>query len=354
MPARNQPKTVEENIPVITQEEFYRQYDELRPDYERLGINMQQAIKSFLGEKKIPYLDVLYRVKDAASAYEKITRKNYNSPFEQIEDWCGLRVICYYPSDVDRICEIFTTEFDVKTQEDTASRLAPHEFGYRSTHFILTIKESWLKPPNYRGLENLKVEVQVRTILMHAWAEIEHKLAYKSTEQVPDQFKRQLYRLSAKFEEADEQFETLRYGLQEYRETLANQVGEAEPFPEQEFNLDVLKIFIDKHFPHHKRSNVLSVSDVFNELLTLGLGMKEIQEAYSIGIESLPKLEARWVREAPQHRTRLAQVGAFRMVMEVGNDAYFKLRLRGREGTDWVQSVIEEREELAKKRKPNS
>ena len=178
---------------VISQEDFRQQFAERKPHYEKLATNLQDALKSLLTDKKIAYLEVLARVKDVESAYEKIARKEYSKPFEQIEDWCGLRIICYYPSDIDLICKMLKDEFDVKTQEDTSKRLAAHEFGYRSTHFILQIKPAWASTPNYRTLEGFKAEIQVRTILMHAWAEIEHKLSYKSAEQVPEQFKRKLF-----------------------------------------------------------------------------------------------------------------------------------------------------------------
>ena len=57
----------------------------------------------------------------------------------------------------------------------------------------------WLVSPNYRGLGDIKIEIQVRTILMHAWAEIEHKLAYKNKAQIPESVTRNLALISAAF-----------------------------------------------------------------------------------------------------------------------------------------------------------
>lgn len=94
--------------------------------------------------------------------------------------------------------------------EDKVDNLEPDKFGYRSHHFVVTLRHEWLNVPNYRGLEGIKAEIQVRTILMHAWADISHKLSYKKKEHIPELFQRNLFQLSALFEIADDRFEMLR------------------------------------------------------------------------------------------------------------------------------------------------
>jgi ppGpp synthetase/RelA/SpoT-type nucleotidyltranferase len=303
---------------VISREEFQQQYNQRRPSYERLATNLQQALKSFLSEQGVSYLDVLFRVKDADSAYEKISRKEYEHPFEDIEDWSGLRIICYYPDDVAKICSILEKEFDVQTQEDTATRLAPHEFGYRSTHLILTVKDAWMTTTNYRGLGGFKAEVQVRTILMHAWAEIEHKLQYKSTEQVPEQFQRKLYRLSAKFEEADEQFDELRKGIAEYRATVREIVtDDINAFQTQELNLDTLTAFLNAAFPERERSYVGYVGDALNELIQANATMEDVVSSFDFAKRGLSIMEDDWRSQQDNQSESLTQVEALRAIIEI-------------------------------------
>jgi putative GTP pyrophosphokinase len=194
----------------INLNEVSEEYSKVRNKYDTLGTNLAQALELFLKENDLKVLSVTYRVKDKESFVEKIDRKNYEKPFDDIEDICGIRIICYYQSDVDKIAEIISKEFEVLENQDKEELLEADQFGYRSTHFIVKIKKEWLKAPNYRGLEDLKAEIQIRTVLMHAWAEIEHKLAYKKKSHIPDKFRRKLSRISAKLEEADEQFEELR------------------------------------------------------------------------------------------------------------------------------------------------
>lgn len=310
-----------EKQPVITQEEFRQQYNERKPHYERLAVNLKEAIKAFLAEKSIPYLDVLARVKDVDSAYEKISRKDYDKPFEQIEDWCGLRIICYYHGDIDVICDVLSIEFDVEEQENTARRLTAHEFGYRSTHLILKPKLSWAVTPNYRGLQDFKAEVQVRTILMHAWAEVEHKLAYKNKEQAPEQFHRKLSRLSAKFEEADEQFEELRNSIKEYRATIRKTVIATSAFRTQKLNLDTLQAFLDVAFPDREGS-IVATGGLIQDFKQAHMSMAEVVEGYELAKDTLPKFEI-----LPEvSNGRFLQVGALRTILDVGSDKFFIFR----------------------------
>ncbi len=72
---------------------------------------------------------------------KKYNEKKYNLPFEQIEDICGIRIICYYQSDITKICDIINTEFDVIESQDKEDLLESNEFGYRSFHFIVKLKK---------------------------------------------------------------------------------------------------------------------------------------------------------------------------------------------------------------------
>ncbi|MDN3615738.1 GTP pyrophosphokinase [Vibrio gallaecicus] len=208
-------------------------------------------MKAFLDEKNIPYVDVYSRVKSFDSFYEKIDRKKYADPFENIEDICGVRVICYYFSDIEKINSIIKEEFSILESEDKSELLGLKEFAYRSQHFIIKLNENWLSAPNYRRLDGLKAEVQVRTILMHAWAEIEHKLNYKSDAQVPELFQRKLFRLSAKLEEADEQFIELKDGIDGFRLKLKDELETNNSFDlTQSVNLDSYITFIRYCMPN--------------------------------------------------------------------------------------------------------
>jgi putative GTP pyrophosphokinase len=190
--------------------ELNSQFRELRPKYERLKDNIRSVLEQMMIENDIPTFAVESRLKDETSFANKVSRKGYSNPFDQIEDICGIRVICYYQEDIVRICEILKIEFDILSEENKQEMLNHDQFGYSSFHYIVKLKDSWLNHPSARGLSGLKAEIQIRTMLMHSWSAISHKLLYKNDSDVEPQFKRKLNRLSALIELADEQFNSIK------------------------------------------------------------------------------------------------------------------------------------------------
>ena len=76
--------------------EIKTKFDSLQSLYKRLGNNLVEALESFIEEEGISCLNIHFRVKEFESFYEKIERKTYSDPFNDIEDICGIRIICYY------------------------------------------------------------------------------------------------------------------------------------------------------------------------------------------------------------------------------------------------------------------
>lgn len=249
------------------------------PKYNKLGSNITQAIEMLLEEHSIQYLKVYYRIKEEKSFIEKIDRKKYINPFDQIEDICGVRIICYYRSDIDKVCKIINEEFEVLDSQDKEEKLNPDQFGYRSHHFIIKIKDEWLCTPNYKGLANLKAEIQIRTNLMHTWAEIEHELGYKKEEDIPFEFRRKFSRISAKLEEADEQFEELKQGINIYKNNIIAQTNEhgwnVSP-NKDELNVDKLQVFLDLFFEDRPKAGQTGLSELLKELKTLKIDIPQL------------------------------------------------------------------------------
>jgi ppGpp synthetase/RelA/SpoT-type nucleotidyltranferase len=308
--------------------ELLGEYEKRKHLYDRFGIGVSESIKYLLQEKKISFLDIASRTKSWESFSEKIDRKEYKSPFSDMEDFCGVRVICYYPTDVDKICELIAKEFDVLTREDTAKRLSPNEFGYRSTHLIINMKSEWLHVPAHRAFGGLKAELQVRTVLMHAWAEIQHKLAYKSREEVPAQFQRRLFQLSAKFEEGDGQFEQLRNDLEQYRGEVRRQAGEAESSQEP-LNLDILHDLLRRRFPDRRELKNLERT-LLPQILECNFTYGDLKKALEVPESLIIEVEKRT-------GVRFASVGAMRIALSVTFDSYYeKFRV---DAPFWNESV---------------
>lgn len=213
--------------PVVTSPNWKTRYAEIRPTYETYEKKLRELVTTVLDHAKIDVVQVEGRVKTVDSFAEKIGRKSgkYADPIEDMTDLVGLRIIAYYVEDVDRIVSLLRKEFDVLEEHSAnkQSELAPDQFGYTSNHLTVRIgsRSAWLEWAPYAGIA---VEFQVRTTLQHAWAAVNHKLSYKRVEEVPISLQRRLFRLSALFEMADEQFSAIRNAASELSDEYSDNV----------------------------------------------------------------------------------------------------------------------------------
>ena len=161
-----------------------------------------------------PMALVSSRAKTVESFAEKILRKydKYKNPVKQITDLCGARVVTHTQAEADRLCEFVEKHFEIDEGNslDTRSRLRTTEFGYRAVHYVVQMFR-----PSILGIETpveigpRKAEIQVCTMLQHAWAAVSHDRLYKSDIKVPETLERQLGAVAALFENADDAFSRL-------------------------------------------------------------------------------------------------------------------------------------------------
>lgn len=299
-----------------------KQYFELVKSYEKLAENMVVALKMLLDEADIKYMGISYRIKTFDSFLKKMDRKHLDDPFKQIADICGIRVICYYRSDIEIISDVINKNFKVIETEDKEELLDDDQFGYRSVHYMVSIKDEWLVVPNYKGLAGLKAEVQVRTNLMHTWAEIEHKLEYKNDDDIPTKFKRKFSRISAQLEMADEQFDELRQEITNYRkEVLLDTMSEAPYVREEEVNMDTLQVFLNYYFPNMDKSSRLANSLV-KDMNSLGLSLKELKHFYDEKHEVLDKITEQVLDNTEDNGFRWYQASSAITLLELCSPEY--------------------------------
>jgi ppGpp synthetase/RelA/SpoT-type nucleotidyltranferase len=168
------------------------------------------------------------RTKSVDSFVEKISRKNekYVNPLDDMTDLAGLRIIAYYTEDVETIGRLIKQEFAVDAEKsvDKVTELDPSQFGYTSVHYVVSLGPTRRDLPEWSRYADRFVEIQVRTALQHAWAAVDHKLRYKTTQEVPSGLRRRLFRLSALFELADDQFSELRRASQAVLDSYSRDV----------------------------------------------------------------------------------------------------------------------------------
>lgn len=170
---------------------------------------------------------VTCRAKSQASLSGKLERaeKSYLE-LNEITDLAGVRVITHFTDDAEAIASLIEAELDIDSDNsiDKQRLLEPNEFGYLSIHHVAQLPERRASLTEYSRFKGLKVEIQTRSILQHAWAEIEHDLGYKTTIAVPRKLRRRISRLAGLLELADQEFQTVRDEIGRYERELPHLV----------------------------------------------------------------------------------------------------------------------------------
>ncbi len=196
-----------------------RAYGARHAELTVVGEEAVALVRGLLDEAGINYLSVTGRTKSVASFAEKVARRSdgqllYDDPLTQITDVVGVRVITYVRDDVDAVAEVLAEQLTVTIDRDLGQETAQEgRFGYASRHLLLDLDGSADGPaaPALGGV----AQVQVRTVLQHAWAEFEHDIRYKGT--VPaehvGEFDRRFTLAAGLLELADREFSEIRERL---------------------------------------------------------------------------------------------------------------------------------------------
>ena len=94
------------------------------------------------------------------------------------------------------------------------------QVGYRSVHYVATFKQNRSKLTEYQEYKSIKFEIQIRTLLQHAWAEIEHDRNYKFSGELPSEIKRRFYLVSGSLELLDREFEQISKDIDVYAKSI--------------------------------------------------------------------------------------------------------------------------------------
>jgi putative GTP pyrophosphokinase len=196
-------------------DEFDLNYDAAVAGMELFGSTLERLIESLLDAEEIHVHSVTSRVKKRASVSRKLQRSSPERSIDTLTDLLGIRIITYFRDEVDSVARVIDREFSVDPDNSVDKRavLAPDRFGYLSLHYVCQVGASRARLPEYHTYENIRFEIQIRSILQHAWAEIEHDLGYKSEVAVPRLIRRRFSRLAGLLELADEEFLAIRAEL---------------------------------------------------------------------------------------------------------------------------------------------
>ncbi len=174
---------------IVNWDEFLMPYTKAVDELVLKFRGMEKEFKLLEQHSPIEYVEG--RVKRIGSILDKANRKNIapGEIEEKIEDIAGVRIICKFVEDIERVIALMRqrdgVDIRIKEERDYINHTKPS--GYRSYHMLIQYSVI-----TSRGAKDVRVELQIRTMAMNFWATIEHSIKYKYNGNIPDDLQRRL------------------------------------------------------------------------------------------------------------------------------------------------------------------
>ncbi len=197
-------------------------YAARQPETLRATEGFVALVTRLLDDAGINYLSVGGRAKSVASFAVKARRTVggepvFPNPLDDIIDQIGVRVITYLRGDVTAVADLLSDQLLILDDRDMGEQTASEgRFGYSSRHLLVRLDAERSVPAGHELLAGRSAQVQIRTVLQHAWAEFEHAIRYKGTipaEHAPD-LDRRFTLAAGLLELADREFSMIHDRLQ--------------------------------------------------------------------------------------------------------------------------------------------
>ena len=240
-------------------------YGVVEQSYKEYTTKIHELANSLIQESNIQIHSISSRTKGIDNLDEKVKRKGKKyAKLSNVTDLSGIRIICYFSDQVDEVAKIIENNFLISNESsiDKRKTLDPDKFGYLSLHFVAKLSDERSKLLEYKRFKYFECEIQIRSILQHAWAEIEHDLGYKSSIEIPRDVKRRFYRLAGLLELADDEFKRIKDDIELYSAEIDVKIVEKPG-----------DILIDKVSLEHFISNSLIVNEL-SETIALNVNAK--------------------------------------------------------------------------------
>jgi GTP pyrophosphokinase len=206
-------------------ERVLAEFDGKKSVLESFAEKSKSLLEEFLEDAKIRYQSVQARVKDREKLMQKYLdqAENYKE-LNDITDQVALRIITYYEDEVDRVAKVIKKEFDVDPEKSVDKReTEPDKFGYYALNYVCKYLQGRTSQTEYKKFAGITCEIQIVSILRHAWSEIEHPW-YDLKAAYPFDIKRRFARIAALLEIAESEFLNLKQIQLDYRRSIAVQV----------------------------------------------------------------------------------------------------------------------------------
>ncbi len=163
------------------------------------------------------------RVKSLESIVKKLHKKGYTLSVEnamkELNDIAGIRVICSFIDDIYSVADMLKNQDDITVILEKDYIQHPKPNGYRSYHMVLEVPVFFSQRK-----QNVKVEVQIRTIAMDFWASLEHKLYYKETDITSEEISQRLKKCADIIADTDIEMQSIRSVVEHWEAGKLSQI----------------------------------------------------------------------------------------------------------------------------------
>lgn len=295
-------------------------YDVNQQRFARLLEEVNFALVAAVHAGGIKTHTITARVKERDSYLDKAERINA-AESASIRDVVGLRVVCLFLSDLPRLREVVEGTFEVLEVDDKVEGGDVTSFGYMSVHYICRLPDSH-SGPRYDDLKGVTFEIQCRTVVMDAWANVSHYLAYKGEASVPGHLRRDFNALSGLFYVADQHFELFFSEAIGSRTRAAEQVANREDQGGIPINLDTVLAYLSSKYPDRRKPSPDDASELVEELADLE-GYDTIADLDKV-LSSVDEAVLRYEQHNPPatRKKQYAAVGLARMALAIADPDY--------------------------------
>lgn len=207
------------------------EYHTALPSYTRMQEIVTDILEKNIEKAGVQYAKITSRVKTADSLEGKLELKGtkYNC-LRDITDIFGARISTLYNDEVDIVAAVIEGLFSIDWENSVDKRkmLESDRFGYLSLHYICRIPEELYRDESHPEINELRFEIQIRTVLQDIWATINHDIGYKTDIEIPAEYKRTISRLAGLLELADDEFRRFRRDIGNYRRDIRALVNDGK------------------------------------------------------------------------------------------------------------------------------
>jgi ppGpp synthetase/RelA/SpoT-type nucleotidyltranferase len=196
-------------------QEYTSWYKTNQEIYEKLAKEVRRILDGVLKQRGIKVQDIEAREKDTEKFQQKLRNGVTYSDPKKMQDLAGIRIICFVKSDVKKVCDAIEKNFEVismKGNEEKRNDIS----GYSDIQYVCKLTKARIaSSEELKPYENKSFEIQVRTILQHAWSEIEHDDIYKNTANISNDLRRRFFLVSNVLESADNELDNLHHKIKD-------------------------------------------------------------------------------------------------------------------------------------------